>query len=117
MLETTAPLPRLEMRWRKDPKDDNEREKLRNSFLPETWFCDYGLVMPLNEHDIRRTPEIGVTRDTIFHLFSTTMVSGGDPWPGQVPYRDGAHAKWDAQALNNLPIWVLTPDGSHMEAQ
>lgn len=112
---TTAPLPRLELRWRKDPKDDNERQRLEDSSMNETWFCDYGLVVPLQENDVRATPGIDEKRDSIFYTFSTTMVSGGDPWPGQLPYRDGAHAKWDAAALNNLPIWVLTPDG-HQEA-
>lgn len=31
------------------------------------------------------------------------------------PYRDGAHAKWDAKALGGLPVWVIALDGTPLE--
>lgn len=112
----TAPMPRLEFRWRTEPKDQNETDIKDRSFDPQTLrFCDYGLVMPLRELDIRAEVDgkHGV-KDHMFHVFSTTAVSGGAPMPGDVPFRDGAHAKWDNEALGgHLETWCQDLDGTH----
>ena len=111
---TGAPAPRLEFRWRKAPETKQEKERVQRSVFGETFFCDYGLVLPLREHDIRRENEDGEdTWSEVFYKFGTTYIGGGEPWDGQVPYRDGAHASWDSEVLNGLPVWVKSYSGHH----
>ena len=96
------PAPRLELRWAPGT---------------EGWgscTCFYNLVLPLDKYDVRRertrkkgeriaelTMEIGATQ---------RMGGGGSPlqeWGIATPYRDGAHALWDAKLLGNLPIYAV----------
>ena len=109
-----APTPRLEFQWRKEPHDDAERERVKDTIFGEGFFCDYGLVMPLTDHDIRREDEDGNrVRSEVFYKFETTYIGGREPFDGQTPYRDGAHASWDSEKLGNLPVWVKSYSGHH----
>lgn len=111
----SAPAPRLEFRWRKNPEDQDEKDRL-SDWGDDTHFCDYGLIMPLKHEDMRAEGEdgtLGVNREK-FYKFGTTAVGGSrTPSDGQVPFRDGAHASWDAEALGGLPVWVLSISGHH----
>ncbi len=117
------PAPRLQMRWQKLSETD------RNPvFGSHDWLCHYELVLPLAEHDIRREvyeggDQVG-DRDHLIVTMKEPSVRGcskDNPpcqWRGQgevyydAPYRDGAHAGWDAKLLGNLPVFVIAPDGT-----
>ena len=101
------PAPRLELRWTKTGDTWDERK------------CAYNLVLPLREHDIRREREDGTTRDCLTVEMGRTKVTGGSRYlfqpnerPGyriDVPFRDGAHAQWDAEILD-LPVYAVFED-------
>jgi len=98
------PCPRLELRWVKSGESWYERE------------CVYSLVFPLGELDIRSTDVEGNPRERSLEI-SRTKVRGGNGEPpicdGEVytPYRDGAHAFWDRDALGgHLPIVAVCED-------
>ena len=109
------PAPRLQLRW---TKSDAKPEY--------AWECHYELVLPLGAHDIRRElfaddgEVVGTTSEQVSPLKPPSL-RGGTSVPCQAqdgsryydpPYRDGAHAKWDAAALGGLPILVIAPDGA-----
>lgn len=94
-----------------------------------SFLCHYELVVPLGELDIRREVyENGEIVNTITE-FVTPMNSGPVRRTGggipcingdgelfyDAPYRDGAHAKWDSEALGGIPIKVMTLDGKLIE--
>lgn len=110
-----APAPRLEFRWRKEPENELETERVKQNFFTEAYFCDYGLVMPLDKYDIRAEGEDGEfgVRTEKFYKFETTIFSGSVPEDGRVPFLDGAHSKWDSEALKGLPVWVKSLSGHH----
>lgn len=113
------PAPRLQLRW--EATGDDQRYE---------WQCHYELVLPLGEYDIRREvyredsdddEEVGYV-DELVVAMNTPTLRGGNHTPctsmqGEryydAPYRDGAHASWDAAVLGNLPIYVVAPDGTH----
>lgn len=105
------------------------RIQLRWEVLPYDygWKCHYELILPLGEFDVRREDRRG--RKIRDHLViklckSTTTRQGGrtpcdaSGWMGpgaryfDPPYRDGAHAAWDAALLGNIPIVCIAPDGT-----
>jgi hypothetical protein len=98
--------PRLELRWRKTGNDWTQRE------------CDYNIVIPLREHDIRREDEDGnkVRDELTIHIGSTSVEGGRAEEPvyenGDIdtPFRDGAHALWDSEVLNGMPIYAVCGD-------
>lgn len=95
------PAPRLQLRW----EDNGE------------WICHYELVFPLREHDIRNDAKTNVA---VVELSKTRVGGGTEPWScadptSRLPFRDGSHAQWDSAAFNGLPIFVISPDGSHAE--
>lgn len=111
---TKLSAPRLQLRW----------EKIERG--PATkWLCHYELVVPLGEYDIRAEQEgpRGGRRPNLTEMVvvmggPTERSGGGTPCTDRdgtlycdPPYRDGAHAQWDAKALGNLPIYVIAPDG------
>lgn len=109
-----APTPRFEFRWRKDAETDAEKQRL-SDWGEDTYFCDYGLVMPLGRLDIRAEGEdgtLGVNREK-FYRFETTVSGGGQPHDGYTPFRDSAHSSWDSAALGGLPVWVKSISGHH----
>jgi len=105
----TAPTPRLEFQWRRPTQDETAL-----SFIEDGWICDYGLIIPLRENDIRAEGEDGQrVREELFVSINKTMVGGSEPEDGRTPYRDHTHAVWDSETLNQLPIWVLSLSGDH----
>lgn len=98
------PCPRLELRWVKD--GDSWR----------TCTCVYSLVIPLDKLDIRSTDHPDKSRELVLEMSRTNVASGDDSPPiydGKVdtPYRDGAHAQWDCEALGgHLPIVAVCGD-------
>lgn len=98
-IPSSVPAPRLQLRWQ-----DGE----------ET-ICHYELVFPLRDADIRNEANTGYA---VIELGRTTSRGGGAvrPWERnppkeRMPYRDGAHASWDAKELR-LPVFVIAPDGT-----
>lgn len=100
------PCPRFEFRWVKTGETWAQRE------------CIYSLVFPLREHDIRKEDENGkiITLEHFAEIGRTKVNGGRGDAPifnGNVdtPYRDGAHSKWDREALGvNFPIVAVCGD-------
>ncbi len=101
------PCPRLEFRWLMTGDSWSERE------------CVYSLVIPLREFDIRRENEDGESVFTEkFIEIGRTDVRGYRAGPpiyedGTIytPFRDGAHARFDNEALGgHLPIVAVCGD-------
>lgn len=108
MAKANVPCPRLELRW--------EPCNIEVESIDCNWKCTYSLVFPLGEHDLRSTDvdgnpremslEIGSTLSRI-HPPSTPVVNG----EVTTPYRDGAHAQWDRDALGgHIPIVAMCGD-------
>lgn len=91
------PCPRLQLTWFK---------------VGDSWYhkrCTYTIVLPLQEHDIRRDFfDVKLGRE--YHaLLSSTEVTGGRDIPpdaGETPWRDGMHAQWDSFTLK-LPAYAV----------
>jgi len=116
----TCETARLELRWR----NATDAEKSKSLFGTHVVACDYGLVIPLGEHDIRRDiyhdgEETGETQTEVFYVFRTTLSSGGNGvrTANDPPFRDAAHAQWDAKVLGNLPIFCVGTDGARKQYQ
>lgn len=100
------PCPRLELEWVMVGDDWRKRE------------CIYSIVIPLDEHDIRRRDADGKkVRNEVKAEIGRTAVSGGNGeapiWgDGKVqrPFRDGAHAIWDSKVLGNMPVVAVCGD-------
>jgi hypothetical protein len=73
--------------------------------------CVYALVLPLKESDLRREDCNGkVIRDIRrLEIGRTKCSGGGKPTTTDVPFRDGAHAKWDAEVLG-IPVYAVCED-------
>lgn len=107
--EEKMPAPRLELRWR-----DIEKQTDQN-----TVECVYSLVLSLGPHDIRaeREREDGEPLPNVMELsvqLGRTLSNNNakrryDSMRDEVqtPYRDGAHAQWDAEQLGGLPIYAV----------
>lgn len=106
------PAPRLQFRWVEHTGDH-----------PYGWECHYELVLPLREFDIRREvwkdgEEVGQVDELVVPMKAPTMRGGGGlPCTApdgtrycDTPYRDGAHARWDAEVIGNPPIYCIAPD-------
>lgn len=96
------PFPRLELQWRKTRKDD-EMDYYE-------WACDYVLLtFPANSGDARCNKEMATGTKYSAHpvkyvLNTSYRNSTEEPYAGDTPYRDGAHAAWDGIALN-VPVY------------
>lgn len=97
------PAPRLEFEHVGDPDWSNA-------------VCYYWLVLPLREHDIRRELDDKKPYSEWYVPMGKTTRRGGSPdrapvWDGKVetPFRDGAHAGFDREALGlpELPVWAV----------
>lgn len=120
--EHLLPAPRLQLRWERYEGDVGRAGIFA---MGEQWACHYELVLPLREHDIRREiyedgEQVGERSELVVPLKGPSIRgsvrapcdfdgNGGHDW--DTPYRDGAHAKWDALALGGLPIFVIALDG------
>ncbi|MFM0495633.1 hypothetical protein [Paraburkholderia caledonica] len=114
MSKDKLPAPRLQLRW--------AASDLRSGYQ---WECHYELVLPLGEYDIRREQyddegnEVGKIDELIVPMKQPSLRGGsGTPCTAgdgsrycDSPYRDGAHALWDAKILGNPPVFVIAPDG------
>lgn len=105
---------RLQFRWEATDKPADE-------FGARDWICKYELSIPLGPHDIRREDEEqNKVRDAqVIELGSTKRGSVQQPCINEdgahyfdAPYRDGAHATWDAPKLGNIPIVCIALDGT-----
>lgn len=103
-LNARLPFPRLELRWRKpNPKTPAEAG---NEFI-----CDYMLVLDKPSVGDARSngPKGAYARLNVEYVLNSTGRSGG-PAMGKdfldAPFRDGAHATWDAPKLGNLPVFI-----------
>jgi hypothetical protein len=94
------PVPRLQFTWIKITDDWSIKE------------CIYTLVLPLGEHDIRREGPNGKKVRSEWHAeIGRTKSDGSARMPVSsdgvdTPFRDGAHAQWDALVLN-LPLFAV----------
>jgi hypothetical protein len=104
----TLPAPRLQLRWRR-PTAAELRRSSAGHFGEQKWTCDYELVLPLGEHDCRRTKK---KAEMVVRLSRTFMSTGRLGNPDSAPFRDGAHAGWDSKALGGLPVYLIDPDGA-----
>ena len=107
MAKPNLPYPRLELRWRTPTIDERA-----NSGVNPNWACDYLLVLhKANKGDMRcEGPRGGAGKVDVEVLMETSVMSGPDPFnpkTGEVetPYRNGAHAQWDAMALD-IPAYA-----------
>lgn len=112
LTKSKLPYPRLELRWRKATKDEAGGADFAAEWGP-LFACDYVLVLhKKHDGDMRcnhpKTDAYGA-RDVEFVL-NTTLSGGGGPRSrnGKVdtPFRDGAHAQWDAEVLD-LPVYAI----------
>lgn len=104
----------LQFRWEKP-------DEPAGVFGHENWLCNYELCIPLGEHDIRRDGKDGEkVRDTFTILICTTKRGASLPpciavdgtYFFDAPYRDGAHATWDAPKMGGIPIICIAVDGT-----
>ena len=115
-------------RWSKWEQRPNSRKKsklpsprMEFEYVPSTdgWgthWCIYWLVLPLSEWDVRSENDegkMGVFRGRYIPMGETKISGGRDEPPvynGEVrtPFRDGAHATMDCEALGlpNLPVYA-----------
>lgn len=100
--EDMMPAPRLELRWSRFKGWAQRR-------------CYYNLVLPLQEHDIRREDKDGnQVRSVLTVNIGMTESTGSYESPLDerhqfipTPFRDGAHAGWDAKVLGGLPVFAV----------
>lgn len=110
------PTPRLQMRWQ-----PSTRKREYN------WECHYELVIPLKQYDIRgerydeNEERIRPDLTEAAIPMKEPTLRGGNHAPCtamdgtrycDAPYRDGAHARWDSEALGGLPVFVIAPDAT-----
>lgn len=97
-IPSDLPAPRIQFRW---VGTDGE------------YICHYEFVFPLGGSDIRSTDFNG-SRFAVIELGRTTT-SRGRGFDGdlkhETPFRDGAHAQWDAKSFGDPPIYIIAPNG------
>ncbi len=95
------PLPRLEFNWSKNGKNWDIR------------ICDYYLVLPIDEMDIRSNGDGSTGEFDEWRVsMGRTTVTGNNRTPiyeGEVesPFRDGVHMIIDNKSLGNLPMFSV----------
>lgn len=88
-----------------------------------TWCCHYELSLPLWKYDVRRENDSGkrVRSRHVVEIGNTTRTSNWNSVPClerdgsyyfDAPFRDRAHARWDAEVIGNLPIVCIAVDGT-----
>lgn len=100
------PLPRIQMTWLRGDRTPDDAGRY-------TWFCRYDLIVPIADLDIRNdghksgmaVAPLGLTR-TGYGRDRTPVEESGRL---DTPFRDGAHAKWDAIRLG-WPAFVVYGD-------
>lgn len=113
------PAPRLQLRW--VPSEDSRWR----------WQCHYELVLPLDKFDVRAEQEgprggrrpaltelaVAIKPPSCRNSTATPCLAQDGTRYYDAPFRDGAHAMWDAKVLGNPPIYVIAPDGTPFQKQ
>lgn len=103
-MKAKLPTPRMQLRW-KESKDTGYQ-----------WECHYELVILLDEYDVRREVykngrelKRKLPRELVIPMKTPSLRNSSNPHPpctamdgtryADTPFRDGAHAKWDAIQL------------------
>ncbi len=109
------PTPRLQLRWTPSTLKRDYR-----------WECHYELVILLGEFDVRREAyrdgrqlkkklprelAIAMKGPSLRESSETPCTAMDGTRYADTPFRDGAHATWDAVQLGCPPIFVIAPDG------
>lgn len=109
------PTPRLQLRWTPSTLKRDYR-----------WECHYELVILLDEFDVRREAyrdgrqlkkklprelAIAMKGPSLRESSETPCTAMDGTRYADTPFRDGAHATWDAVQLGCPPIFVIAPDG------
>jgi hypothetical protein len=111
---------RLQFRWEQAPNGTSISGG-------QSWFCHYELVLPLREHDIRREDDDGndVRSELVIPIKGPTIRGStrkpcwndeDNTYEFDAPFRDGAHAAWDAPLLGDIPVVCIAPDGTVINA-
>lgn len=106
-MDTTIdlPLPRLQLTWEKIESAEPGRHQM---------LCRYAILIPVDQYDIRHTdmPKHDV-KPCAAAEFGTTKCTGANDslhlnpdGSLSLPFRDGAHIKWDMKSLN-MPGYVV----------
>ena len=113
------PAPRMQLRWEPCSIDGYN------------WQCHYELVINLGEFDIRRDVykngrqlkkklprqlAIKMKEPQLRQTSGIPCTSINGERYADAPFRDGAHAKWDAEQLN-VPVFVIAPDGKAFKVE
>ena len=98
----SLPVPRLEFNWSKNGKNWASRT------------CDYYLVLPIDEMDIRSNNDCSAgVFDEWRVSVGQTVVTGNDRKPiyedgvVETPFRDGTHMAIDNKSLGGLPMFSV----------
>lgn len=98
--ELGMPLPRLQLTW----------EKLDKPVDGYNWVCKYEMLMPLTKYDIRNEPNYWGFYAASLGGTRSDREGPPDRWGKlEAPFRDGAHALWDAIHLG-MPAFVVYGD-------
>jgi len=99
MTPENLPLPRLQLRWDRQPDVET---------VPE-WICFYELCIPTRGRgDIRDEEGRGYIAIEISRTKSGGPKSKVCDGKVSTPFRDGAHIKWDSIALGDLPMYAMS---------
>lgn len=111
------PTPRIQLRWEASQHPEYQ------------WQCHYELVILLDKYDVRREVykngrqlKKKLPRELAIPMKSPSLRGSSSKYPpctsgdgkmryADTPFRDGAHARWDAIQLGDPPIFVIAPDG------
>lgn len=111
------PAPRIQLRWQESTLKPGYR-----------WECHYELVLKLDKYDIRAEVYKGDRllkkrlKELVIPFKPPSLRGWSSDYPPcttgdgkerycDAPFRDGAHAFWDAEQIGNPPIYVIAPDG------
>lgn len=113
--EKDMPCPRIELRWM---ENDGSKPAYPASEYP--LVCRYSLVIPLDRLDIRAEGygdhgetiygakrELAVEMGNTFSSGSLERLYDAESDTVREPFRDGAHASWDAPHVGNPPIYAV----------
>ena len=106
------PTPRLQLRWEKMKKQQDGYE----------WFCHYEMVMLLGPYDVRHKKEdeySGNSAEVLIQMPGGTFTDGVPMTTDnlRIPFRDGAHIKWDAYQLEMRAFVVCGDSAKELKAE
>ena len=130
-LAGAPPAPRLQLRWEGGEEKSRFTDMWGKEHVDREWRCFYELVMPLDEFDIRHEiwkdgEQVGTRDELVIAMGEGCTKRGATKVPCDLddgtqyaddPFRDGAHAQWDAKLLGGLPVYVIAPDGIALKVE